>query len=169
MSRYHLPVDPGLESVRVLILSKMWELAEERKMLWAAADTLNQDWKLSPLIGNERAEQARFNLAETMGESCERSGRNTNCTDGREETACERTVIIKTRRLRVQGNNKTQRVSRPPWIQRLFRCRKESNPWAPTCPVTVTEATRMGGRLTAGKLSGSHIGDLYPHAVLERS
>lgn len=43
----------------------------ESKMLWAVADTLNQDFKPSPLIGNERAKQARFNLTETMGESYE--------------------------------------------------------------------------------------------------
>lgn len=46
-------------------------MSAESKMLWAVADTLSQDFKTSPLIGNERAKQARFNLTETMRESCE--------------------------------------------------------------------------------------------------
>lgn len=49
----------------------MFMMSAESKMLWATADTVNQDFKPSPLIGNERAKQARFNLTETMGESCE--------------------------------------------------------------------------------------------------
>lgn len=46
-------------------------MSAESKVLWAAADTVNQDFKPSPLIGNERAKQARFNLTETMGASGE--------------------------------------------------------------------------------------------------
>lgn len=46
-------------------------MSAESKMLWATADTVNQDFKPSPLIGNERAKQARSNSTETMGESCE--------------------------------------------------------------------------------------------------
>lgn len=46
-------------------------ISAESKMLWAVADTLNQGFKLLPLIGNERAKRARFNLTETMGESYE--------------------------------------------------------------------------------------------------
>lgn len=49
----------------------MFMMSAESTMLWAVADTLNQDFKPSALIGTERAKQARFNLRETMGESCE--------------------------------------------------------------------------------------------------
>lgn len=49
----------------------MFMMSAESRLLWAVADTLNQDFKPSPLIGNERAKQERFNLTETMGESYE--------------------------------------------------------------------------------------------------
>lgn len=55
-------------------------VSAESKMLWAVVDTLNQDFKPSPLIGNERAKQTRFNFAETMGDSCEIEVQNNNCT-----------------------------------------------------------------------------------------
>lgn len=39
-------------------------------MLWAVADTLNQDFE-SSLIRNEKAKPERFHLTETVEESCE--------------------------------------------------------------------------------------------------
>lgn len=46
-------------------------MSAENKMLWAVADTLNQNFKPSTLIGNESPKQARLNSTETMGESSE--------------------------------------------------------------------------------------------------
>lgn len=47
----------------------MFTVAAKNKMPGAPADTLNQDIKPSPLIGNERAKQARFSLTKTTAES----------------------------------------------------------------------------------------------------
>jgi hypothetical protein len=47
----------------------MFIVSTKNKMLWAVADTLNQDIKPSPLIENERARQARLNLTKTTEQS----------------------------------------------------------------------------------------------------
>lgn len=47
----------------------MFIVSAKNKTLWAVGDTLNQDIKPSPLIGNERAKQARFNLTKTTERS----------------------------------------------------------------------------------------------------
>lgn len=57
----------------------MFIVAAKNKMLGAVADTLNQDIKPSPLIGNERAKQARFSSAKTTEESHNIQAQNINC------------------------------------------------------------------------------------------
>lgn len=71
----------------------MFMVSAESKMLWAVADTLNQDFKASPLIGNERVEQARFNLTETKGEPCEIRVPNTDYTHRMEEIPCLKLLL----------------------------------------------------------------------------
>lgn len=56
-------------------------------MLWARADTLNQDFQPSMLIENEREKQARFNLTETMGNLVKFDFKYTFCTNEVEETS----------------------------------------------------------------------------------